>query len=498
MKKYITFCLVLLALGFDNDLLAAPDSTITIHGQFLGDSKKYGKIVSLRYFDNYYSLISPYTKYEVPIINGKFDISIKNNKPYAYIVMMYGVDENNHVVRTKSTEILRSNLYLIQSGSEVSLKISDDDVLFSGKGAELVKCQYELYHDVGQQGGAPIKNNDWYGSFKQMKIQSDSLYAKQLSILAEYKPVIGDFAYYILKSDFEADKNLTFVNSGAVPDFTHAGDPKHKQENEGRIRFYTEHFMFMQPDTTHLEAKLISRSYSEFLLRKLVHDMDLAMLATSKTTQLNFEQIYNKVSQDYTGALRDKLLAVCFLDYFQKRQAAAWYLDNALAKVKTRDFHDFIQWFKDTYGIGTSAFNFSLQDTSGQVYTQEMLKGKIVILDFWFTGCGGCQQLNEKMKPVYDYYKDNPGVTFVTISIDKQLDMFKRSVKEGKYTHPGSLNLYTGRKYTDDPVIGYYKVISYPTMIIIGKDGKIITGSPPLPYGDGGAQFIRLINNSLN
>lgn len=132
--------------------------------------------------------------------------------------------------------------------------------------------------------------------------------------------------------------------------------------------------------------------------------------------------------------------------------------------------------------------------------TQEFLKGKVVILDFWFTGCGGCAYLNKQMTPVYEYYKNNPEIVFVTIAIDKDMEMWKKiGLGSGLYTHEGSVNLYTNGLGREHPIIDYYGITGFPTMIIIDKEGRVITRNPPRGVSPGlRNRFIALVDYHLS
>ncbi len=493
MKQKLIYLIALLLSGFANPSKAAVDPGIILRGEFLGDNEKHGSKVSVFYYENYYGISSPYIKYNIQVVNGEFECRIKNVKQYAYVLLMYGMDDNNKMIRTVTSRFLRGKLYLLSSGSEINIAISDNEVSFKGPGAALMKCQYELYQSGYITSYARAENGGYYDSAAKIKQQLDSLYFKQLIVLKHYRSEIGEFPYSILKSDFDADRNVYFM----YLDFN-SSDDKSAQRNKDILRFYIEHYLFKERDTSDLPAKAKSRSYGEYLLKKSINDTQLSMLASSKKVRLSFDQICEKINEEFAGMVREKLLTACFLDYFQKKEVPDLYLDRAIESMRITEYRNILLNIKSTRGVGKPAFNFSLPDSSGKIYTQEMLKGKVVILDFWFTGCHGCASLTKKMMPVYQHFKDNPNLLFVSISIDKKLDVFRKSLKNGGYSHPGNLDLYTGGNGTEDPVVKYYNVISYPTVIIVGTDSKILTSSPPLPYtSEASARLISLLQSYL-
>jgi len=57
-----------------------------------------------------------------------------------------------------------------------------------------------------------------------------------------------------------------------------------------------------------------------------------------------------------------------------------------------------------------------LTDLQGKPVTPEMMKGKIVILDFWATWCVPCMQEMPYFHKVYEKYRNNPEVMFMVVN----------------------------------------------------------------------------------
>src|SRR6185503_4759935 len=100
---------------------------------------------------------------------------------------------------------------------------------------------------------------------------------------------------------------------------------------------------------------------------------------------------------------------------------------------------------------GTAAYNFLLPDPKGNLLSLDDLKGKVVLIDFWFTGCFGCQMVAKYMPQVENNFKGDTNIVFVSISVDKNKQQWLKSVKESLYTSPGSIKLYTEGKGADHP-----------------------------------------------
>ena len=118
--------------------------------------------------------------------------------------------------------------------------------------------------------------------------------------------------------------------------------------------------------------------------------------------------------------------------------------------------------------------------------------GKVVVLDFYFTGCRACKVLAPIMEKL-EYEFKGKQVIFIAISIDRNKSTWLSSVNQNLYSSPLSLNLFTSGNGADDPVIKHYNINSYPTLILINKDGRI-GSNPQSPLMDEGRDLKKLIN----
>lgn len=110
-----------------------------------------------------------------------------------------------------------------------------------------------------------------------------------------------------------------------------------------------------------------------------------------------------------------------------------------------------------------------ITDLNGKPIDLELLKGKVVILDFWATWCVPCMKEMPLLQKVYDKYKGNSNVVFMVINTGagNTIDDAKRWVKKNSnYTFPVYFN--------EDKDIGKKVGFSLiPALVLLGKDGKL-------------------------
>ncbi len=457
--------------------------------------------IDLYYAEDYYGISSlPLrgVKYSTKVKQGEFEFQIDQPKGPAYFMLVYGSQEEIQEAHRekKITYVFNRRSYLVLPGTEIKLIINDKKgVSFFGTESSLIECQYKM-QEIAKSKLSSGESQSHYERAVMVKNQYDSLYKQQMNILGVYKKEMDTFCADVLSMDFLYDWKIMLLSMARPMLNTPEG---YIEMNKAVVKFYDDFFLFDRFEEKASDSvKLFSRSYADFILKKEIRDIELLMQITTMLVTPNFGQFYDKINQRYKGALKEKVLSGLFLNYYDMSNADTHYIDAALSKFKTPEYHSIVEKIKLHKGKGQTAFDFNLQDSSGKKVSLNSLKGKFIILDFWFTGCGGCIILTEKMKPIMDYYRDKEEVVFVSISTDKNVQTWKASIKSGKYTHQNSLNLYTNGNGREEDIIKYYDIYTYPTLILIGKDGKIITSSPPKPITDEASrQFISLIDGYL-
>lgn len=118
--------------------------------------------------------------------------------------------------------------------------------------------------------------------------------------------------------------------------------------------------------------------------------------------------------------------------------------------------------YKESEMVGKNAMFFSVKDITGDEYSLEDLKGKIIVNNFWFIGCKPCQmEIPDLNKLVKKYKKE---VVFLGFALDDlaSLESFKKKRKFLYNIIPNS-----------EEVAKLYGVTNYPTHVIIDQNSKI-------------------------
>jgi thiol-disulfide isomerase/thioredoxin len=116
---------------------------------------------------------------------------------------------------------------------------------------------------------------------------------------------------------------------------------------------------------------------------------------------------------------------------------------------------------------------------AGEPFELDSLKGKVVLVDFWATWCGPCIAEIPNIKANYEKYHEK-GFEVVGISIDEdrgRLDKFMAD-NEMPWT------ILHEKNEQNNPTATYYGVNAIPFMVLVGKDGKVVSTSARGPALD--------------
>lgn len=107
---------------------------------------------------------------------------------------------------------------------------------------------------------------------------------------------------------------------------------------------------------------------------------------------------------------------------------------------------------------------FSAADINNNKINTKDLKGKILVLNFWFINCPPCRKEMPELNALVNDYSADSNVVFVGIALDPE-NALKVFLKETSFNYK---------------VVGYgrsiarnYSIEAFPTNVIVDKEGKV-------------------------
>jgi len=116
------------------------------------------------------------------------------------------------------------------------------------------------------------------------------------------------------------------------------------------------------------------------------------------------------------------------------------------------------------FTTGAKIASFNEKDMKGERFNLKEMVGKVVVLNFWFINCPPCRMEIPELNQLVETYKSNQDVVFIAIALDpvNELEDFLK-------TTPFNYHIIPNGRYT----AGKYGIGSYPTHVVLNKEGKV-------------------------
>lgn len=376
----------------------------------------------------------------------------------------------------------------IEVGDSIFISIKkageETEVHFSGRG----EAKYNCFQAIASTLNGLFENSrqgkgDSAGGYKvDDKISLDFWDSSgALSQLEEYKNVLSVNMYKLIKADirgFIGAYNIYPELTGAF--YKAAQNLDYDEKRKIECLYYK-----LLETVNSGDKKSISNSSLYISSLLWLNQIKMNFVNSSCLyADWSLRDMYFMLKDNYSGSIRDQLITATLFQGIQSQKMdpdsiiALWR--DAYSYVQDTALERFIGNQIKSRSKGSRAYDFCLPDVNGKPVCLHDLKGKVVVVDVWFTGCAGCLAYSSRLDYyIYPVFKDKKDVVFVSISGDRDKNTWLHSVKESKYTRPENINLYTDGKGFNHPFTEHYGFNGGPYSLLIDKNGNIFSANPP-------------------
>jgi thiol-disulfide isomerase/thioredoxin len=107
----------------------------------------------------------------------------------------------------------------------------------------------------------------------------------------------------------------------------------------------------------------------------------------------------------------------------------------------------------------------------GRQFDWKAYKGKVVLVDYWATWCEPCKRELPNVQNLYRLYHDR-GFEVVGVNVDETRAEADAFIKTERIPW---VNLFDTTSTGEHPMSSYYGVVGYPTVLLVGKDGNVVS-----------------------
>jgi peroxiredoxin len=234
----------------------------------------------------------------------------------------------------------------------------------------------------------------------------------------------------------------------------------------------------MQKINKQIKDSVLSYHLSEearIPLRKISYENDLAI------EKGRMEFIYGH--PDYYSCVAELVFYINFMpEMISMNRAVGFYKslsDDFKNNVYGKQINSFIagekseshsssvtEFITNKQLIGNKPLSFALPDSSGNILELASLKGKIILLDFWASGCGPCRLEHKNYLEFYQKFHAK-GFEIFSVSQDQSKKYWLRAMREDNM-------IWKSVWDSDRTVTKKYRIRSIPANYLINSDGIII------------------------
>lgn len=217
-------------------------------------------------------------------------------------------------------------------------------------------------------------------------------------------------------------------------------------------------------------------------LGRLAGDEMRNLLLIGESDSVDLNSYYNCIKFKYTGLIRERLISDLFLGNTGLNSETKW--TTSLWDSLMKDGQKYItlgfvrKRFSDLQRLnkGEKLFDSVFLDENGREISTKSLKGKVLFIDMWGTGCSACARFYQKFhKEFYPLLKDNKDFVYLSLSTDKTKEKWEAALNSGKYTSKEYLNVQFGSLGIDHPFAKYYDIQSAPFLLVVDRNGNIFS-----------------------
>lgn len=402
--------------------------------------------------------------------SGSFHFYVDNIKGPVYISFNAGKGSNN-----RPNELLK--LYIAEPGDSIDIRYNNKAQLnFSGKGSPKYECRYRLDSVTENVNNYFLSDHAKYDDFKKKNYlnfekttlsQIDSLLIAQLSLLGSYRNVLSEQVYQLLEADLLGKSVQSKYACYTLMERDTRSNGIADNDQRNIVAMYKTFTQSVNRQKINVPDTLLALSKDYIKSR-----IQLTMAAERQYSILTIDTM---IRQNYSGLLKDKLLAVYLIENFDFIPSADSVLALTIQQIQTLYCKEPLVSIQNRLSNGSPAYNFVMEDSNGKYKRLSDYLGKTVFLDFWYTGCAGCVQLYKNvLTEIENVYRNDSTIVFISVSIDTDKDTWLASIRSENYTSDKGINLSTGKIGMGHPIINRYGVSFFPTTFLIDKNGKVV------------------------
>lgn len=409
--------------------------------------------------------------YKFSMKQDSFFVTIENVDKVFYIRLknFFDADESS----------LANASFCIESGKNVKLFRDRENMLLSNN--SLLQSQIELISEMNIIQNSFMHNRHngdrhaYY--FAEMKRQRE----KADNILGSYSSVLTPFQYQLVKQNYVS--MVDAISWRAIRLMN-----EDKALDSSRYNKIMEDMILVYQDLSFLPSDSIVSASIKYLESELNYGWAVGTLKSiiDKKPSSWFNYIYQFIEDNYNGSLRDMMFVLAFRKFSDllPNHEMAEYVKRALRFSENEELKFKLDNILKSVTSGEEVQFFRFYNKDGESVTLDDFKGKVLIVHFWSLACVPCIEMAKNLTPLIDKYEGHSEIVFLNVNVNSSIKYWQQGLKAGIYTHKNEIDLNVGELGSLHPLLKYYNYSGVPQIMIIDKDGNLITSNAPKGWNE--------------
>lgn len=164
---------------------------------------------------------------------------------------------------------------------------------------------------------------------------------------------------------------------------------------------------------------------------------------------------------------------------------------DLLAEESCKEIDDLYAKVTKSLAVNSLAPDFEMMTPGGEVLKFSEVWGKVIYIDIWSTWCGPCCEEIPYIAKLVEHYKNNSGIEFISISLDKNLKDWRGFLE----SHQPEWKQFVIPEKQQRAFLKLYGINGIPRFMVFTKEGRIIDTNAPRPSSE---NVINYLDGILN
>jgi hypothetical protein len=195
------------------------------------------------------------------------------------------------------------------------------------------------------------------------------------------------------------------------------------------------------------------------------------------------------------AAYQDRIRAKQIYQDLERGTASPAEMTSMADQITDSSIREQVQGYVQHTLPGSAIADFRFRDQDGTEYSLDDFRGKVVLLNTYFTGCSASASYYKDVLSGLEYLKEEEDLVLISLTADRDSLKWQQGNESGRYNSSQWLRLSTDGQGYSHPFFRNFLISVAPRPMLIDRQGKLVAVTELYQYHD---RLRELISKTLN